>query len=149
MIEEQDRPLGATVQQRGSGLIGFGKLNFVRLRAGSFMRLGALSIAVTLWLLRTSGVLAFPLIDLTNQDQVPQGAELAAPDAQDLQHQLQIANGLTAPPGGGWTFVPGINFQELLTDNVEEQHSPRQADLVSYFAPGFSLVAICPACRSR
>ena len=144
MIGEQDRPLGATVQQRGSGLVGFGKLNFVRLRAGGFMRLGALSTAVTLWLLRTSGVLAFPLIDLTNQDQVPQGTELAAPDAQDLQHQLQIANGLTAPPGGGWTFVPGINIQELLTDNVEEQHSPRQADLVSYFAPGFSLAGDLP-----
>ena len=108
------------------------------------MRLGALSMAVTLWLLRTSGVLAFPLIDLTNQDQVPQGTELAAPDAQDLQHQLEIANGLAPPAGGGWTFVPRIDVQELLTDNVEEQHSPRQADLVSYFAPGFSLAGDLP-----
>jgi hypothetical protein len=144
MIGEQDRPRGATVQQRGSGLVGFGKLNFARLLARGSMRRGALSMAVTLWLLRTSGVLAFPLIDSTNQDQVPQGTELAAPDAQDLQRQLQIANGLAAPAGGGWTFVPRIDVQELLTDNVEEQHSPRQADLVSYFAPGFSLVGDLP-----
>jgi hypothetical protein len=144
MIGEQDRPRGATVQRRGSGLVVLGKLNFARIRAEGFMRLGALSLAVTLWLLRTSGVLAFPLIDPTNQDQVPQGTELAAPDAQDLQRQLQLANGLTAPAGGGWTFVPRIDVQELLTDNVEEQHSPRQADLVSYFAPGFSLAGDLP-----
>jgi hypothetical protein len=144
MIGEQDRSRETTVQQRESGPVVFGKLNFARHRAGGFMRLGALSMAVTLWLLRTSGVLAFPLIDLTNQDQVPQGTELATPDAQDLQRQLEIANGLGAPAGGGWTFVPRIDVQELLTDNVEEQHSPRQADLVSYFAPGFSLAGDLP-----
>ncbi len=144
MIGEQDQPRVATVQQLASGLVGFGKPNFAHLRAGGLTRLGALGIAVALWLLRASGVLAFPLIDLPNQDQVPQGTELATPDAQDLQHQLQIANGLAAPAGGGWTFVPRIDVQELLTDNVEEQHSPRQADLVSYFAPGFSLAGDLP-----
>ncbi len=144
MIGEQDRPRGATAQPRGSGLVGCGKLNFARPGPGGFIRLGALSMALTLWLMRPSGVLAFPLIDVTNQDQVPQGTELAAPDAQDLQHQLQIVNGLAAPAGGGWTFVPRIDVQELLTDNVEEQHSPRQADLVSYFAPGFSLAGDLP-----
>jgi hypothetical protein len=144
MIGEQDRPRGATAQQRGSGLVGCGKLNFVRLGARGLIRLGVLGVAVTLWLLRTNGVLAFPLIDVSNQDQVPQGTELAPPDAQDLQRQLQIANGLTAPARGGWTFVPRIDVQELLTDNVEEQHSPRQADLVSYFAPGFSLAGDLP-----
>src|ERR1700748_3485869 len=97
-------------------------------------RLRGVGVAVMLWLSRCASVWAFPLIDLTNQDQLPQATEFAAPDAQ---HQLQIADGSAAPSGGGWTFVPRIDVQELLTDNVEGRHSPRQGDLVSYFAPGF------------
>jgi hypothetical protein len=115
-----------------------------RLLVLGFTSLRVMGLAATLGLLRTGGAAAFPLIDPTNQDQVPQGTELAAPDAQDLQHQLQIVNGLAPPPAGGWTFVPRIDVQELLTDNVEQQHSARQADLVSYFAPGFSLVGDLP-----
>jgi hypothetical protein len=144
MIGARDWPKRAIDRLRGAGLVGWAKLNFTRLRSGVLTRLGALGIVVALWLLRAGGVLAFPLIDFSNQDQVPQGAELAVPDAQDLQHQLEIANGLAAPAGGGWTFVPRIDVQELLTDNVEEQHSPRHADLVSYFAPGFSLAGDLP-----
>jgi hypothetical protein len=144
MIGARDWPKRAIDQLRGAGLAGCARLNFTRLRSGGLTRLGGLGIVVAMWLLRAGGVLAFPLIDFSNQDQVPQGTELAAPDAQDLQHQLQIANGLAAPAGGGWTFVPRIDVQELLTDNVEEQHSPRQADLVSYFAPGFSLAGDLP-----
>jgi hypothetical protein len=105
---------------------------------------GALGVVVVVWLLRAGGVLAFPLIDLSNQDQVSQPAQYAGPDAQYQRHQLQIADGLAAPPSGGWTFVPRIDVQELLTDNVEEQHSPRQGDLVSYFAPGFNLAGDLP-----
>src|ERR1700760_328925 len=105
---------------------------------------GALGVALGFWLLRGGGVLAFPLIDLSNQDQVSQAAEYAVTGAQDQQHLLQIADGLATPPGGGWIFVPRIDVQELLTDNVEEQHSPRQGDLVSYFAPGLNLAGDLP-----
>ncbi len=87
---------------------------------------------------------AFPLIDPSNQDQVPQGTELAPTDVQDLRHQLQIVNGLGSTGAGGWTFVPRIDFQELLTDNIREQHSPRQWDLVSYLSPGFNLLGDLP-----
>jgi hypothetical protein len=103
-----------------------------------------LVLATALGLIPAGGAVAFPLIDLTNQDQVPQGTELAAPDAQDLRHQLQMVNGLAAPAGGGWTFVPRIDYQEMLTDNVQQQHAPRQADLVTYFAPGFNLAGDLP-----
>ena len=108
-------------------------------------RLCRMAVAAMLGLARSEGAAAFPLIDPTNLDQVPHGTELAAPDASDLRHQLQIVNGLGAPAGGGWTFVPRVDFQEMLTDNVLDQHSPRQADLVSYFAPGFSLAGDLPA----
>jgi hypothetical protein len=107
-------------------------------------RLPLLGLAVTLGLLRTGNAEAFPLFDVTNQDQVPHGTELAAPDVHDLQHQLQIVNGLAAPAGGGWTFVPRIDVQELLTDNVLQAHSPRTWDLVTYFAPGFNLAGDLP-----
>jgi uncharacterized protein (PEP-CTERM system associated) len=136
MIAEKYQPRAGADRLRG---IASG-----RLHQFGFSRLRVTGVAVALGLLRAADAAAFPLIDPTNQDQVPQGTELAAPDAQDLQHQLQIVNGLAAPPGGGWTFVPRIDVQELLTDNVEQQHSARQADLVSYFAPGFSLVGDLP-----
>ncbi len=87
---------------------------------------------------------AFPLLDSENTDGVPSGTELAAPDAQDLRHQLQLANGLSAPAGGGWTFLPRIDWQEELTDNALQAHSPRTADLVSFLAPGFNLAGDMP-----
>lgn len=98
--------------------------------------------------------MAFPLVDPTGLSApslgpVPQGTDLAAPDAQDLRHQLQLVNGLGAPAGGGWTFVPRFDFQEMLTDNVLQQHSPRAADLVTYFAPGFSLAGNLPRTSLR
>lgn len=103
-----------------------------------------LGLAAVLGLGRIGCAAAFPLIDSSNLDQVPVGTELSPPDAQDLRHQLQIVNGLGAPASGGWTFVPRIDYQEMLTDNVLEQHSPRQTDLVSYLSPGFSLVGDMP-----
>jgi hypothetical protein len=106
--------------------------------------LRVLGLAAALGLARTGGAAAFPLFDATNQDQVPQGTELATPDVTDLRHQLQIVNGLAAPAGGGWTFVPRIDFQELLTDNIEQANSPRQWDLVTYVSPGFNLVGDLP-----
>ncbi len=87
---------------------------------------------------------AFPLVDPTGDNPVPNGTELAAPDAQDLQHQLQIVNGLGGAGAQAWTFTPRIDFQQMLTDNVLQQNSPRVWDAVSYFAPGFSLLGDTP-----
>ncbi|WP_428486047.1 hypothetical protein [Rhodopila sp.] len=103
-----------------------------------------LGFGAALVVLRAAAAVAFPLIDPTNENQVPTGTELATPDAQDLQHQLQIVNGLAAPPDGGWTFVPRLDVQELLTDNVLQQHTPRRWDMVTYVAPGFSVAADTP-----
>ena len=103
--------------------------------------------AAALLLAAARGAAAFPLLDASNSDQVPPGTELAAPDAQDLRHQLQLVNGLGAPAGGGWTFVPRIDWQEELTDNALEAHSPRRADLVTYIAPGISIAGDLPRAR--
>jgi hypothetical protein len=134
-----------------STMIGFIRTGLARAGAVSAIgrlrpagRLQVIGLAAALGLVRAGGAAAFPLFDVTNQDQVPQGTELAAPDVHDLRHQLQIVNGLAAPVGGGWTFVPRIDFQEMLTDNVRQQHTPRQWDLVSYLSPGFSLIGDLP-----
>jgi hypothetical protein len=136
MIAEKDRPRAGRDRRWAACRVRFPK--------GGSARLRVMGLAVVLDLARAGGAVAFPLIDPTNQDQVPQGTELAKPDAQDLQHQLQIVNGAAAPVGGGWTFVPRIDVQEMLTDNVGEQHNPRRADLVSYAAPGFNLAGDLP-----
>jgi hypothetical protein len=104
-------------------------------------------LAATLLLAGTGGAAAFPLLDATNEDQVTPGTELASPDVQDLQHQLRLANGLAAPAGGGWTFVPRVDWQEELTDNALEQHTPRQADLVTYISPGIGIAGDTPRVR--
>lgn len=103
-----------------------------------------LRLAAVLLLAPMAHVAAFPLLDAATQDQVPVGTELAAPDAQDLRHQLQIVNGLAPPLGGGWTIVPQIDVQEMLTDNAEQTHSPRQWDLVTYIRPGVSIAGDLP-----
>jgi uncharacterized protein (PEP-CTERM system associated) len=103
------------------------------------LSLGAVSLA---WAGGVAG--AFPLIDPSNADQVPQGTELAAPDAQDLRHQLQLSNSLAAPPGGGWTIVPRLDFQEMFTDNVLQANSPRQWDLATYLSPDIHIAGNTP-----
>lgn len=107
-------------------------------------RAGVVGLAGLLLVAGTGTAAAFPFLDVTNQDQVPQGTELAAPDAQDLQHQLQLANGFAPPAGGGWTFVPRVDWQEMLTDNVLETHSQRQADLGSFVTPGIAIAGDMP-----
>jgi uncharacterized protein (PEP-CTERM system associated) len=103
-----------------------------------------LGLAALVLVMQTGGAAAFPLLDTTNLDQVPRGTELAAPDLNDLQHQLQLVNGLGAPAGGGWTFVPRIDWQEELTDNALEANSPRRADLVTFVSPGISVAGDLP-----
>jgi uncharacterized protein (PEP-CTERM system associated) len=104
----------------------------------------ALGLAAVLLLVRTGGAAAFPFLDSTSDSSVPQGTELTAPDAQDLRNQLQLANGLGAPPGGGWTVVPRIDWQEMLTDNALEVRSPRQADVATFMSPGISITGDMP-----
>jgi len=104
----------------------------------------ALGLASAMLLARTGTATAFPLLDSENTDGVPRGTELSSPDAQDLRHQLQIVNGLSAPTGGGWTFVPRIDWQEELTDNALQAHSPRTADIVSFFSPGIGIAGELP-----
>ena len=103
-----------------------------------------MALAAALLLGWTGGAMAFPLLDASDADQVTPGTELASPDLNDLQHQLQLVNGFAPPAGGGWTIVPRIDLQEELTDNVLQLHSPRQADLVSYFSPGISVAGDLP-----
>ena len=103
-----------------------------------------LGLAAVLLLAPMARVAAFPLLDAATEDQVPAGTELATPDAQDLRHQLQIVNGLAAPVGGGWTIVPQVDLQEMLTDNAEQTHSPRQWDLVTYIRPGVNIAGDLP-----
>lgn len=102
--------------------------------------------AAVLLVARPGVVWAFPLID--TGDQVPPGSELASPDLQDLQHQLRLVNGLGAPSGGGWTFVPRVDWQEELTDNALQAHSPRQSDLISFISPGISIAGDLPRIRA-
>ena len=110
--------------------------------------LRVLALAAALGLGRETDAMAFPLVDTSGENPVPNGTELAEPDARDLRHQLQLVNGL-GPAGTemGWTFVPRFDFQEMFTDNLREQHSPRNWDMASYFAPGFSLYGNTPRAR--
>ena len=103
------------------------------------LSLGAVSLG---W--AAGGAGAFPLIDPSNSDQVPQGTELATPDAQDLKHQLQLSDSLAAPPGGGWTIVPRLDLQEMFTDNALQANSPRQWDLATYLSPDIHIAGNTP-----
>lgn len=87
---------------------------------------------------------AFPLIEPGEGTPVPSGQNLETTDAQALKHQLQIANGIASASGGGWAIVPRLDWQEMFTDNVLQQHAPRRWDIVTYVAPGVSLAANAP-----
>jgi hypothetical protein len=103
-----------------------------------------LGLAAVLLLVRTGGAAAFPFLDSSSDSPVPQGTELASPDTQDLRNQLQLVNGLSAPAGGGWTIVPRIDWQEMLTDNALQVNSPRQADVATFISPGISIAGDMP-----
>jgi len=83
---------------------------------------------------------AFPLLDQANDATVPTGTELAAPDVNDLRHQLQLANGLATRAGGGWTILPRVSFEEMFTDNVEQLNAPRRWDLGTFVSPGVTVL---------
>lgn len=93
---------------------------------------------------RTGTALAFPTLGSDVNDAVPAGTELSPSDTEDLEHQLQLSSGLVAPSSGGWTIIPRLDLQEMLTDNAEQAHSPRIADLVTYIAPGIGIAGDLP-----
>jgi len=84
---------------------------------------------------------AFPATDVTIPTLVPTGADLAAPDVQDLQHQMGLASGFAGlGVEGGWTILPRVTAEEAFTDNVYEAHSPRQWDLTTILSPGVAVL---------
>jgi hypothetical protein len=91
-----------------------------------------------------SAAFAFPLLDSSVDSSVTGSRDLTSGESSDLQHQLQLVNGFSAPAGGGWTFVPHIDLQEELTDNVYQAHTPRRWDLVTFISPGFNLAGDLP-----
>jgi len=95
--------------------------------------------SVALWLASAPDGFGFPVFDPSNLGAVPAGVELAPTEQQDLRNQLQLANGLIAGAGAGWTILPRLEFQEMFTDNALQLHSPRESDLVSIFSPGIAI----------
>jgi uncharacterized protein (PEP-CTERM system associated) len=112
-------------------------------RAGFRWRVPAWAVVVVA-VMRGGAAQAFPFIDTSDDSTVPQGSELAAPDAADLRNQLQLTNGLSPPAGGGWTVIPRLDWQEMLTDNALQQNSPRVADLATFISPGIGVAADMP-----
>ena len=46
--------------------------------------------------MQAGGAMAFPLTDVTTPSIVPGNADLAAPDVQDLQHQMGLTSGFAS-----------------------------------------------------
>ena len=85
--------------------------------------------------------MAFPLTDQMNPSIVPNTSDLAAPDVQDLQHQMGLTSGFASLGSQqGWTFLPRISLEEEFTDNVFEVPKPRRWDLTTIVAPGVSVL---------
>ncbi len=87
---------------------------------------------------------AFPTVDPANAYAAPVGNDLAGQDAQDLRHQLQIANGLPAlggAGGGGWTILPRLDIGAMFTDNALQVASPRRWDFATIISPGITVIA--------
>jgi hypothetical protein len=70
--------------------------------------------------------------------------DLTAGQAQDLRSQLSLVNGITAPAGGGWTFVPRLDMQEVFNDNVYATNTNRRWDFATSISPGFALAGDMP-----
>jgi len=85
--------------------------------------------------------MAFPANDASNPSFMPIGADLAAPDAADLAHQMGLTSGFSSLGSAqGWSILPRISAEEEFTDNVNEVASPRRWDLTTIIAPGVALL---------
>jgi len=82
---------------------------------------------------------AFPLDDPLHPSIVPAGGELAAPDVQQLNHQMGLLSGFGSAPTG-WTVSPSIGLQEAFTDNILQTHEPRRWDVITIISPGIDVV---------
>jgi hypothetical protein len=102
------------------------------------------ALVLALLLSPGSAAFAFPLLGSDTDSDITGMRDLTSGESTDLLHQLQLVNGFSAPAGGGWTFIPRIDAQEELTDNVYQVHTPRRWDLVTYISPGFDLAADLP-----
>lgn len=108
----------------------------------------AIGAAALGWALHCGAASAFPVADPTNPGVVPQGADLAQPDVQDLRHQMALLSGFGAA-GAGWTILPRLSWEEEFTDNVLEEPRPRKADIVSVLAPGVAVLGDLPRIQIR
>jgi uncharacterized protein (PEP-CTERM system associated) len=98
-------------------------------------------LAAVAWCIQMSTAAAFPVTDQITPTVLPQGADLAAPDVMDLQHQMGLASGFAGLGlEGGWVILPRITAEETLTDNVFEARSPRQWDLTTIISPGVAVL---------
>ncbi|HVC62141.1 MAG TPA: hypothetical protein VND19_17475 [Acetobacteraceae bacterium] len=90
-------------------------------------------------------------MDPTNDTTLPgAAADLATPDAQDLRHQMQLANGFAGgAAGGGWTILPRIEINEAFNDNVLQVNAPRRWDLETLVTPGVSVIGDLPRLQVR
>ncbi len=105
---------------------------------------GRAALVLALLLSPGSAAFAFPLLGSTTDSDITGTRDLTGSKSTDLLHQLQLVNGFSAPAGGGWTFIPRVDLDEELTDNVFQVNSPRRWDLVTYISPGFNLAADLP-----
>jgi hypothetical protein len=92
------------------------------------------------------GAGAFPLEDPDNSTTLPgTTTDLAAPDVQDLRHQLQLTNPFAPGAAGpGWTILPRIDLNEMFNDNVLQANSPRRWDFETLVTPGVSIIGDLP-----
>jgi uncharacterized protein (PEP-CTERM system associated) len=101
-------------------------------------RIGLVALA---WCVDPGSAMAFPATDASNPSIVPGNADLAAPDAEDLQRQMGLASGFAALGSQqGWTILPRLTLEESFTDNVFEVNAPRSWDLTTIVAPGVSIL---------
>jgi len=100
-------------------------------------------LIVAVGLAAASPALGFPSEDQTGARSSPAArGTLAAPDAQDLRHQMQTVGGASGLTGsGGWIILPRLDATLLYTDNALQVSNPRQWDVASILAPGIGITA--------
>jgi len=91
------------------------------------------------WFSQTGPAAAFPVADPITPSVVPMGADLAAPDVQDLRHQMALLSGF-GTAGIGWTILPRVTVEEIFNDNILQTQSPRRWDLITVVSPGVAVL---------
>lgn len=106
-----------------------------------------LCLTALVWCAPLATAMAFPGTDESNPPFMPTGADLAAPDAAALEHQMGLTSGFASLGSAqGWTILPRLSAEEEFTDNVNEVSSPRRWDLTTIVAPGVAVLGIPTAC---